>query len=62
MRFLLFVGGVNADAQQESQAFRDALQAAEYNVELVEIPGIEHNDMANPMPQKLDALAGLLRP
>lgn len=59
--FLLFVGSY-LTSQKESQAFRDALQDSGYEVFLVQIPGIDHNDMARPQPQTINAIAGLLHP
>jgi acetyl esterase/lipase len=59
--FLLFIGSYET-TQRHGQAFRDALQAAGYEVQLVQIPGINHNDMARPQPQTLNAIAELLHP
>jgi len=59
--FLLFVGSY-LTAQVQGQAFRDALQAAGYEVQLVQIPGIDHNDMARPQPETKNAIAELLHP
>jgi acetyl esterase/lipase len=56
--FMLFVGSYET-AQRHGQAFRDALQAAGYLVELLQIPGIDHMDMARPQPQTIDAIATL---
>ena len=61
VRFVMLVGSY-ATAQRESQAFRDALQAAGYDVVLSQIPGVSHNGMARPQPQTLDAIAELLHP
>lgn len=61
VRFLLFVGSYET-AQRHSQAFRDALQAAGYDVLLVQVPGVDHVGMARPLPQTVDAIAHLLRP
>ena len=59
--FLLFVGSY-LTAQVQGQAFRDALQAAGYEVQLVQIPGIDHNDMARRQPETINAIAELLHP
>lgn len=59
--FELFVGSY-LTAQREAQAFRDALRAAGYSVVLVQIPGIDHNDMARPQPETVNAIAELLHP
>jgi acetyl esterase/lipase len=55
----LFVGSY-ATSQQESQALRDALEAAGYSVSLTQIPGVDHNDMERPQPETVNATAELL--
>jgi acetyl esterase/lipase len=57
--FELFVGSY-ATSQQESQALRDALEAAGYSVSLTQIPGVDHNDMERPQPETVNAIAELL--
>jgi hypothetical protein len=59
--FMLFVGS-DVTSQKQAQAFRDALQAASYEVLLMQIPGVDHNEMVKPQPQVIDAIATLLRP
>ena len=59
--FMLFVSS-DLTLQKQAQAFRDALQAASYEVLLMQIPGIDHNVMVKPQPQVIDAIATLLRP
>jgi hypothetical protein len=59
--FLLFVGSY-LTAQVEGQALRDALLAAGYEVQLIQIPGIDHNDMAWPQPETINAITELLHP
>jgi acetyl esterase/lipase len=61
IRFLLFVGTFQT-AQRHSQAFRDALQAAGYSVELVQIPGVDHNGFWKPLPETVDAVFTLIGP
>ena len=59
--FVLLVGEFS-DAQKESQAFRDALQEAGYEVSLAQIPGLDHMDMAMPGPETLSAIMSVLYP
>ena len=61
VRFVLIVGDFS-DAQRDSQAFRDALQAAGYDVSLTQIPGVDHYEMVMPRPEILSAILSLLHP
>lgn len=59
--FRLFVGSTY-ELRVQGQAFRDALQAVGYNVDLFQTPGADHNAMVKPWPATVDAIAALLRP
>lgn len=59
--FLLFVGSYET-AQRHAQAFRDALEAAQYSVDLLQVRGMDHREMARPQPATLDAIWNLLLP
>jgi acetyl esterase/lipase len=60
--FVLFVSD-NQLLLQHGQAFRDALQAAGYDVSLTRIPGVDHVEMASGrVTQVTSAIADLLRP
>jgi acetyl esterase/lipase len=62
VRFVLFAGDFEP-AVLSSQAFRDALQAAGYDVSFTRIPGADHMEMASGrVPQITRAIADLLRP
>lgn len=62
VRFVLFAGDFEP-AVIHSQAFRDALQAAGYDVSLTRIPGAGHVEIASGrVPQITRAIADLLRP
>jgi acetyl esterase/lipase len=62
VRFVLFAGDF-APAVLHSQTFRDALQAAGYDVSLTRIPGADHVEIASGrVPQITRAIADLLRP
>jgi acetyl esterase/lipase len=62
VRFVLFAGDF-APAVLSSQAFRDALQAAGYDVSLTRIPGVDHVEMASGrVTQVTSVIADLLRP
>lgn len=60
-RFVLFVSD-NKLLLQQAQAFRDALQAAGYDVSLAQIPGVDHLGIASgSVPQTVGAIAALMR-
>jgi len=61
VRFVLLVGEFS-DAQKDSQAFRDALLTAGYEVSLAQIPGLDHMEMSMPGPETLSAIMSLLHP
>jgi acetyl esterase/lipase len=61
IRFLLFVGSY-LTAQLHTQAFRDALQAAGYDVLMFQIPGVDHNGFWRPLPETVDAAVSLFSP
>jgi acetyl esterase/lipase len=61
VRFALLVGDYRR-AQQDAQAFRDALQAAGYDVKLAQIPGLNHNEMEMPQPEILSTVLNILHP
>jgi acetyl esterase/lipase len=60
IQFIMLVGTYEI-AQSNAQAFRDALEAAGYDVTLAQIPGVDHVDMGKPQPQSINAIASLLR-
>jgi len=61
VRFMLLVGEYTP-AHQNAQAFRDALQAAGYDVSLAQIPGLDHNEMEMPQLETLSVIMRLLHP
>jgi len=61
-RFVLFVSD-NQLLQQHAQAFRDALQAAGYDVSLAQIAGVDHLAIGSgSVPETVGAIANLMRP
>ena len=61
VRFVLLVGEWS-DAQRNTQAFRDTLREAGYDVSLAQIPGLDHDEMAMPRPETLSAIQRELHP
>ena len=54
--------GEYPSAQKHTQAFRDALKEAGYEVSLAQIPGLNHNEMRFPGPESLSSIMSLLQP